>query len=256
MTTRKIVSPRAIIKILAIVLFAICFGFIIKKYTIEGFDTVNKSDNMFENAPMFVINLDRRSDRLSTTTALLNEKGYAPITRIIATDGSAEWETLKDIVKSGAMQSKNESHPLSKGAVGCYISHLNLWKRLVESQNELYIIFEDDTFPTLTRLELSVYLSRVPYDWDIILFGPTYHDCIKLNDYVCRAKRFFCLHAYAIRKKAARFMVPRALPIEQQIDWWMSDMAEKGDLNIYSLSDTNWLQNTDINASDIQYPNI
>jgi hypothetical protein len=251
---------KTIITILAVVLLAFCFGFFIKKYTIEGFDTVNKNEELFENAPMFLINLDRRSDRLSTTTALLNETGYAPIKRIRATDGSAEWETLKAVVKDDAMQSiydgrRTEHHQLSKGAVGCYISHLNLWKQLLGSQHEVFIIFEDDTLPTLTKTELGVYLSRVPDDWDIILFGAEYGtECIKVNDHVCRAKRFYCLHAYAIRKKAARYLVPRALPIEQQIDSWMSDIAEKGDIIVYFLPDSNWMQNIDIKATDIQTP--
>lgn len=245
---------------LAFVILATCFGFYLQKYTIERFDTINKNEELFEDAPMYLINLDQRSDRLLKTTTLLNDKGYAPITRIRATDGNADWETLKAAVKGNAMQSildghRTEHNQLSKGAVGCYISHLSLWKQLLKSHHEVYIIFEDDTLPTLTRTELSAYLSGVPDDWDIILFGAEYDgDCIKVNDYVCKAKRFYCLHAYAIRKRAAIHLVPRALPIEQQIDSWMSDMTENEDINVYSLSDTNWIQNIDIKATDVQTP--
>jgi GR25 family glycosyltransferase involved in LPS biosynthesis len=232
---------------------------------IEGFSSGTKTTirdkNTFKDAPMFLINLDRRHDRLATTVKLLNDKGYAPLTRVKATDGNAEWDTLKRIVKDDVMQPIHDGYrtahnQLSKGGVGCYMSHLKLWNYLSKSDHEAFIIFEDDTLPSLTRTELMTRLSKVPDDWDLVLFGAIYDNCRNVNEHVCRISRFVCLHAYAIRKRMAIYMVPKALPIEQQIDWWISDMAERKDINIYSLIDTDWNQNENVNTTDIQTPMV
>jgi GR25 family glycosyltransferase involved in LPS biosynthesis len=265
----------------ACVFVAVCMAFYFVKYPIkmpslEGFaNTKSPNKNAaghhragnavrtdpFKDAPMFVVNLDRRYDRLATTVKLLNDKGFTPLTRVMATDGNAEWETLKRIVKEDAMQPiydgyRTAHHQLSKGGVGCYMSHLKLWNYLSKSDHEAFIIFEDDTFPTLTKAELMAKLAKVPDDWDFVLFGAIYDNCRNVNDHVCRISRFFCTHAYAIRKRTAMYMVPRALPIEQQIDSWMSDLSERRDINVYSLTNTDWNQNENINATDIQTPMV
>ena len=215
----------------------------------------------FASAPMFIINLDRRLDRLGETVRLLNEKGFMHLTRVRATDGNAEWDSLQRIVQDEAIKPiydgyRTAHHQLSKGGVGCYLSHLKLWNYLVKSDHEAFIIFEDDTMPTLSRTQLMTKLEKVPDDWDFVLFGAIYDNCRNVNDDVCRVSRFFCTHAYAIRKRAATYLMPRALPVKQQIDSWMSDLSERREINIYALTNTDWNQNENINATDIQTPMI
>ena len=213
------------------------------------------------NAPMYLINLDRRVDRLGVTVKLLTNKGYGPLTRVRATDGEEEWKDLKRAVREDAMQAIHDGfrtahNQLSKGAVGCYMSHLKLWNYLMKTGQEGMIIFEDDTMPTLTRSELNAKLEKVPDDWDMVVFGAIYDNCHNVNDDVCRIARFFCLHAYAIRKRAANYLVPRAFPISQQIDSWLSDLSESRDINIYALTGTQWNQNENINTTNIQTPMV
>lgn len=218
-------------------------------------------DHPFGNAPMFIINLDRRYDRLAVTVKLLNDKGFTSLTRVRASDGNAEWEDLRRVVKEDAMKPifdgyRTAHHQLSKGGVGCYMSHLKLWNYLLKSDHEAFVIFEDDTMPTLTRTQLMAKLAKVPEDWDFVLFGAIYDNCRNVNEDVCRIGRFFCTHAYVMRKRAAMYMVPRALPVEQQIDSWMSDLSERREINIYALTNTEWNQNENINATDIQTPMV
>ena len=217
--------------------------------------------------PLFIINLDRRPERLHETVQLLKAKGYDTnkMTRLRATDGAAEWENIKTLVLPEALEPiyagyRTDHKQLSRGAVGCYLSHLKLWSYLIKdaaaSTYEGIIVFEDDTYPTLTRDELNKRLKHVPADWDIVLFGATYKGCRDINEYVCRINRFYGTHACLISKRAAQFLVPRALPIEQQIDSWLSDLSEKDEIKIYALRNSAWDQNTKVNSTDIQTPMI
>ena len=234
----------------------------LEKYTCSE-PTLLSDDDFY---PMYIINLDRRTDRLDETVYLLSEKGYdvRQMLRVKATDGEAEWETIKSMVADEALESiyagyRTAVQQLSKGAVGCYISHLNLWRFVFsdDPNKDAIVVFEDDTLPALSVSELKHRLHEAPADWDIILlFGETYDRCVNVSRYFCRARRFFGTHGYLIRKEAAKYLVPRALPIAQQIDSWLSDLSEAGEIKIYALRDSGWSQNECVSSTDIQIPLI
>lgn len=209
-----------------------------------------------KNSKKFLINLDKRIDRLSITSKLLNEFGY-DFTRYSAIDSLLKWDDVKDLVDSNSMlpiinNYRTQHHELSKEAVGCYLSHYNLWKDLKKSNEPYYIIFEDDTLPTITFDDLQKKLNIVPENWDIILFGGLYHRNKKVKGTnLCHIKRFYCLHAYMISKKGAE-KLQNLLPIKQQIDSELSDLSIAGKLNIYGLTDNSWIQNPMVNSTDIQ----
>jgi GR25 family glycosyltransferase involved in LPS biosynthesis len=75
-----------------------------------------------------VINLERRPDRLSQVSAELQRAGLSFETQV-AVDG--QLETL-------------DSEFISKGAIGCWKSHMNSMRRLVETNDSFGLILEDD----------------------------------------------------------------------------------------------------------------
>jgi GR25 family glycosyltransferase involved in LPS biosynthesis len=141
---------------------------------------------------------------------------------------------------------------LSIGAVGCYLSHIQIWASL---DRELAMIFEDDTDPTLTSGEVDAILTSLPSDWDILLLGvfSEHHDRARGLS-IQRIKRFYGMHAYIINRRCVPALLEIALPMRMQIDSWLSELAIKGSLRIYTISNSGWLQNTSINATDIQIP--
>ncbi len=248
---------------IAVSALAVCYYYVIKKNdtgSIERLVVGGGDDDQF--FPIYIINLDRRTDRLQETIRLLSERGYDvnKMMRVRATDGVAEWDTVKTMVADDALTSiyagyRTDVRELSKGGVGCYVSHVNLWNFVNETvHDDAVVVLEDDTLPTLEFKELKHRLAQAPADWDVILLGAIYDTCMVVNRYYCRAKRFFGTHGYIIRKKATRYLVPRSLPIRQQIDSWMSDLSESGELKIYTLRDSGWLQNEAVSNTDIQIP--
>ena len=205
----------------------------------------------------YLINLDKRKDRLITTTELLSKKGFSNIERFSAVNGQKL--SNKDIlyyVDKDALQpiydnERTEHHQLSIGAVGCSLSHLHIWNHFYSSKDEYIMIFEDDTLPNITCQQLSFYLVDVPHDWDIILCGGIYNGNTYVNKHVDRIESFYCLHAYIINKNKMELLLNTALPMSKQIDSWLSDLSKEGSLNIYGLK-TNWMQNPEVNQTDIQ----
>lgn len=84
---------------------------------------------------VFVINLDRRADRLARTQERMDAIGLA-FTRVPAIDA----EAAPAIAASLGWNTPS----LTPGEVGCALSHRLCWSELVESGEEHCLIFEDD----------------------------------------------------------------------------------------------------------------
>ncbi|XP_064324435.1 inactive glycosyltransferase 25 family member 3 isoform X3 [Phalacrocorax carbo] len=136
-----------------------------KPLTKMGFDEV------------FLINLVRRPDRRQRMLASLQELEIAP--RVVdAVDGSTL--NSSDIKVLGVDLLPGYYDPysgrtLTKGEVGCFLSHYNIWKEIVSRGLEQSVVFEDDVrfeaaFPA--RLQrLMEELEGAQQEWDLIYLG-------------------------------------------------------------------------------------
>jgi GR25 family glycosyltransferase involved in LPS biosynthesis len=128
----------------------------------------------------------------------------------------------------------------SMNGIGCYLSHLNLWKQLLEDpENDMYIIFEDDTRANSTINDIREFLDEVDeFDWDFLFLGffkPFFTQVdtkIRENVYKINSQTFG-LHAYIINKQGARKLVDNAIPIVDQLDSYISYMAMERGFNAY-----------------------
>ena len=111
-----------------------------------------------------VVNLERRPDRKQETIAKFKEQNITDYKFIEAVDGQ-KLDIRVDIIELF----KENDFASRKGFIGCALSHYNLWKKLLESQDEYYFIMEDDV-----RMEsdFSEKLKSVDYsNYDILFFG-------------------------------------------------------------------------------------
>jgi glycosyl transferase family 25 len=96
------------------------------------------------SAPVYVINLDRRPDRLACISEDLGRLGLS-FTRIAAVDGGR-------LDLSGALRPwlsylyEGLAAPKA-GSVGCFLSHRKAWSDLLASGAEQGLILEDDAVP-------------------------------------------------------------------------------------------------------------
>nr|XP_027326948.2 inactive glycosyltransferase 25 family member 3 [Anas platyrhynchos] len=126
---------------------------------------------------IFLINLVRRPDRRQRMLASLQELEIAA--RVVdAVDGSTL--NSSDIKVLGVDMLPEYYDPfsgrtLTKGEVGCFLSHYSIWKEIVSRGLERSVVFEDDvrfevSFPARLR-RLMEELEGAQQDWDLIYLG-------------------------------------------------------------------------------------
>lgn len=111
----------------------------------------------------------------------------------------------------------------SKNAIGCYLSHTTLWKKLLDSDKEGFFIFETDAICTKSVVEYTKNFLDNYKDGHILFFsisneGRAKNHIEKIND------KFYGMFSYFITRKGAEVLLKYAFPIEQQIDAMLSDI--------------------------------
>jgi GR25 family glycosyltransferase involved in LPS biosynthesis len=239
--------------IIIIIIFLILF---LLTYNHNNIKTENFS---LDKLKQYLINLDHRKDRFDITNNLLYQYDFKNVIRYPAVNGkNMTNDELVKIVDPVAMKSildnyRKDHHELSYGAVGCYLSHINIWQKLKADNLDYIIIFEDDAKPSFSFTELQEIIeNNVPNDWDIILFGGIYNKTNNINDNITKIYTFYEMHAYIINKKGAIKLLSQAFPITKQLDSWLSDLAINNYVNIYGITKNKWGQNSQISNTDIQ----
>ena len=117
---------------------------------------------------VFVINLDRRKDRMEKFLATHPELDGV-VDRVSATDGR-ELKLTPEIAK---IFGPNDFF-WKKAVLGCALSHMGLWWKLVNEHMEIgnYLIFEDDVkMVPGWRTTLEASMDHVPDDYDVLYLG-------------------------------------------------------------------------------------
>ena len=213
----------------------------------------------------YLINLDRRTERLAVTMPALRRFGFTAVARWPAVDSRTfSRDEMRALVKPEALapiwnHQRAHHHELSVGAVGCYLSHVRLWESFVRTSNrECLIVMEDDTNPTMTTDELDAIIRReLPSDFDVLFFGVFgEHDPQATRTIEKLTSPFYGTHAYLIHRKCIPMLLERALPMDMQLDSWLSRFGMDATLNIYTIRNSGWLQNEQVNSTDIQTPMV
>lgn len=116
--------------------------------------------------PVYYINMDKHIDRHRFMSNQL-EKYFYRYNRVSGFNGYLIENPENDTVNGITFFNK---YYLSKGEIGCVLSHLNAIKTSYEN-NDLYsIILEDDTMVHLLSLDIDLekIMSDAPLDWEII----------------------------------------------------------------------------------------
>lgn len=117
--------------------------------------------------PIFLINLARSKERLTNSTVQFKKQGL-DFTRIDAVDGAALKQAEIDAHYCPALNLKNYHYPLSKGQIGCYLSHRKAWQAIVDQKLDYAIIFEDD-FNLDTSIHAAIQnINNLNLDWKLI----------------------------------------------------------------------------------------
>ena len=214
----------------------------------------------------YIINMDKNKDRLKSVTKNYEDSDMKiiPYKRFPAVIGKNvdihEWLTDEAIVELKQVENKkyrNYHYQLTRGGIGCFLSHYTLAKQLLgDSTADYYLNLEDDIVISQNSYKIfQEALKTAPPDWDFILFGYIrllYSDIE--NDNFARVSGCWGCHGMLMSKKGANALVDEVEEnkIDGQIDAYMSRMIQQKKLVVYAYSDQIFFQNS--NVSDIQIP--
>ena len=211
----------------------------------------------------YVINLHKRADRANDFLQYfyrsdLQDLGLQ-LSVVPGVDGtqldvrslvtSRAWAQILDTERTG--RRLQHSH-LTRGAVGCAMSHLAVLRRFLATDKQYAIIFEDDAalmFKIGAAIQHTLDTSHGA--WDVLLLGFWCQQCGATS-----VRAFWGLHAYMVTRRGAQLILDGcAPPFEMQIDHRMSQLAQRGQLRIMHAAKSLVPQApSDVFATDIQTP--
>uniref|UniRef100_A0A8C6TIT2 procollagen galactosyltransferase n=1 Tax=Neogobius melanostomus TaxID=47308 RepID=A0A8C6TIT2_9GOBI len=126
---------------------------------------------------VFMINLKRRTDRRDRMLRTLHQQEI-DFKLIAAVDGKAMNTSEIHALGIHMLPGYNDPYhgrPLTKGELGCFLSHYNIWKEIVERGLQTSLVIEDDLrFEVFFKRRLLNLMSEVEkegLDWDLIYIG-------------------------------------------------------------------------------------
>lgn len=181
----------------------------------------------------FVINLDSRPDKLKSAAEQLN-KYNIEFERFPAVVGSELDQSTIDAAYDAETNSKKYYKEMSVGEVGCYLSHIRLWEKIVEEDLDFALILEDD-LTVEPEIKHVIEAIQQLQDWDYIkLAGPKGKKIIAeepINDkysLVYYNKTPIGTSAQAVSKQGAKKLLESTKPFIRPVDSDLQYYWEKG----------------------------
>ena len=182
---------------------------------------------MDQNIPILVVNLTRSKERRVYMQEQLDAFGvryeFYP-----AVDGNA----LTPQQRACYSEEKSVRHTkrsLTNGEIGCALSHLQIYEKMVAEDIAELLILEDDA--VIKKDFFSIIFQRaqwVPANWKMLHFST---EDIRLNTFPCyfidTQKRyrlyryidtFFLTHCYLVTQKCAKWLIKMGYPIHLTAD--------------------------------------
>ncbi|XP_012584375.1 PREDICTED: procollagen galactosyltransferase 2 [Condylura cristata] len=126
---------------------------------------------------IFMINLKRRKDRRDRMLRSLYEQEIE-VKIVEAVDGKAlNTSQLKalNIEMLPGYRDPYSSRPLTRGEIGCFLSHYSVWKEVIDRELEKTLVIEDDVrFEHQFKkklMRLMDDIDRAQLDWELIYIG-------------------------------------------------------------------------------------
>jgi glycosyl transferase, family 25 len=193
------------------------------------------------NIPVFVINLTRSVERRNHTIKQLNDLGV-PFQIIEAVDGAelSDREILhyhnSDIWKCGL-----RSRYLLKEEIGCALSHLKVYRKMVDEGIEAACILEDDNDYQKEFKHFLFDESLNIIEWDLFYLG--HHPPCSEKGVQSKKKKELMAgkynigepvevpygsYAYIIKKETAEKLLGQAYPIRMPLDVYIGNLVALG----------------------------
>jgi GR25 family glycosyltransferase involved in LPS biosynthesis len=210
--------------------------------------------------PAVVINLARRADKLETLRQRMAAVGLTKIVRAPAIEGAQlPASQVAALLRSAADATDGgpSSHlTLTPPAIGCFLSHLAVWRWMLSTGLPRLLVFEDDAHPgeQFSAERFRRVVGSVPDDSGPVFLGCSIMDGLADSPQHAELARLYYFngtHAYLITRSACEALLQKLFPLYAHIDHQMSHVliAERHAFPAYYaapfLFEPDWSQGSD-----------
>jgi len=174
--------------------------------------------NDFLKCPCKVINLLKNTARWKISKERITDAGFTNIERFNAIDKDHLEENWKLLNEPVIAAQKDPCFYKFLGKQGCFLSHILIWKDIIEKQIPITTIFEDDIlFHHKWETLAPAYFKNTPNNYDILYLGSQFE---AISNFHIDKIPVYCLHAYVITLEGAKKLY---------------DLVLKNDLGVYTI---------------------
>ena len=232
----------------------------------------------------YVISLETRKDRYEYIKNNYIHNNIYDLEIIKAYDGknihnnTEKYNDIKDAFLNSINNNKTNKNDykylyinnFTQGELGCFVSHINIWKKIINEDIDQALIFEDDCiFNNNFNNRLSYILkNEMPTDYNILWLGGKMGDNYINNENIIISNNIaikkeihpYCTFSYIITNKCAKLLL-NYVNVEFKgnlgVDYFMDEFLTKNNIVqhiiypfiTYSSSNSN---NNNIFSSDIR----
>jgi GR25 family glycosyltransferase involved in LPS biosynthesis len=182
-----------------------------------------------------IINLKERVDRWSRMQPYLKSKHKIERFDAIRVQRENALQFLSPRARADFLKPMRYQHEaiFGLGAVGCAMSHLQVWRDFLASSSSHALILEDDVDPLFAN-DIDSKVDEMK-DCDIFMLGwmgkPKFYSDGSLIPFPT-ANVIWGTHAYIINRRAAEILTRHGFPLEMQTDYAIQAIADKFNLKM------------------------
>jgi len=215
-------------------------GGMVERYTSQGGQPLVEAE-----VPMYVISLKAYPDKLTQFYKNFAEVGLTPndihwVEAVVGKDLDLSQVSITDKARYDLNMGKRCSNLSfsTMGSIGCYLSHVKVWKTFLDTGKDYCIVFEDDTKPTSyftydNIVYLLEFLNKVKVDICMLYYSPNRimtktlvspmpyppGDSIRLYR---SSLLMYGTNAYLISRDYILRLLDKVFPMEVQIDGFLA----------------------------------
>jgi glycosyl transferase family 25 len=183
------------------------------------------------NLPIVAINLARRTDRWQALSQRMSAVGLTKLVRAPAVEGARlPASQIAPLLRSPADATNGgpRSHlTLTPPAIGCFLSHLAIWRWMLGAGLPRLLVLEDDAMPVaqLGADGLRKVLAEIPYEAGLVLLGCRVMAGLAERPRHAELARIYYFngtHAYLITPAACTTLLRHLLPLHAHLDHQIS----------------------------------
>ena len=191
--------------------------------------------------PVFAICMEREEQRKIDISKHLNDLDIE-----FTFSNSVDGYQLSDDQKKLYSENSAIEHlgrPLALGEIGCYLSHTNIWQKIIDDNIDIAFVIESDAVLSQETLRsCNVLLQSQNYKDLIMLYYrecyPSYWQKKKItqqSQLVKFSNKSACTTAYLVNNLGARKLLKHAFPISMPVDDFMTGGYVNKNIDTYAV---------------------